>query len=105
MKIGRPRLRSILLMVNLVVLLLPLGGIAVFRLYETELVKQTEASLIGQGTLVASMFRVEMARQFDLALDQGEAFDLAYGNALDPRFTPRERDVYDPIPPQAGYCP
>ncbi|SHJ41285.1 Signal transduction histidine kinase [Desulfatibacillum alkenivorans DSM 16219] len=99
MKLGRPRLRSILLIVNLVVLLLPLGGIAVFRLYETELVKQTEASLIGQGTLVASMFRVEMARQFDLALDQGEAWDLAYGNPLDPQFTPREKDVYDPIPP------
>ncbi|MBI9074516.1 MAG: HAMP domain-containing histidine kinase [Desulfatibacillum sp.] len=100
MKKWRPRLRSILLLVNLVVLLLPLGGIAVFRLYETELVKQTEASLIGQGTLVASMFRCEMARQFDLALDQGEPFDLAYGNALDPRFAPREKDVYDTIPPK-----
>ncbi len=100
MKKKHPRLQRILLLVNLVVLLLPLGGIAIFGLYESELVKQTEASLIGQGTLVASMFRYEMVRQFDLTMEKGEAFDLAYGNPMDPRFAPKEKGVYDTIPPR-----
>jgi len=34
----RPRLRTVLLSINLIVLLLPLGGILFLRLYEHELV-------------------------------------------------------------------
>ena len=36
------RLRSILLVVMLTVLALPLGGLYFFRIYENELVQQTE---------------------------------------------------------------
>jgi signal transduction histidine kinase len=53
----RPTLRTVLLLLNLLVLLLPLGGIAAFRLYESELVKQTESELISQAALTAAMFR------------------------------------------------
>ncbi len=52
----RPRLRTVLLVVNFLILLLPLGGIAVLRLYEDELIRSTEAQLLAQGALVREMF-------------------------------------------------
>ncbi len=58
----RPRLGVILLAVNFVVLLLPLGGIGVLRLYESALVRQTETELIGQAAFVAATFRAALAR-------------------------------------------
>ncbi len=53
----RPRLRTILLVINLIILLLPLGGISVLRIYENELVRQTETELIGQASLITAAFR------------------------------------------------
>jgi len=55
----RPRLRTVLLTVNLVVLLLPLLGIAALRLYEDELIRSTESQLLAQGALVREVFRRE----------------------------------------------
>ncbi|TAL48426.1 MAG: sensor histidine kinase, partial [Methylovulum sp.] len=43
------RLRNILLIVMLMVLGLPLGGLYFFRIYENELVQQTERELISQS--------------------------------------------------------
>jgi signal transduction histidine kinase len=54
-----PHLRTVLLLVNTLVLLLPLGGIAILRLYESELIRQTESELIAQGAIVAAAFREE----------------------------------------------
>jgi signal transduction histidine kinase len=53
----RPRLRTVLLLVNLLVLALPLGGIAVLRLYESELVRGTETQLIALGAVVRDAYR------------------------------------------------
>jgi len=53
----RPRLRTLLLVINLIILLLPLGGITMLRLYENELVRQTESELIGQTVLLSSAFK------------------------------------------------
>ena len=78
----RPRLQTLLLMVNLLVLLLPLGGIAILRLYESELVKQTEAALISQGALLAAMYRQEMLQQFRATGDSEAA--LQAGNPVLP---------------------
>ncbi|HBG07149.1 MAG: hypothetical protein A2075_08160 [Geobacteraceae bacterium GWC2_58_44] len=58
----RPRLRTILLIINLGILLLPLGGIGVLQLYEGELVRRTESELISQGTLVGAVYREELLR-------------------------------------------
>ena len=52
----RPRLRTILVSINLVILLLPLGGIFVLRIYESALVRQTESELLGQGAFVAAAY-------------------------------------------------
>lgn len=61
----RPRrfkLRSILFAVSVAVLLLPLAGVLGFRLYEGELVKQTEIELISQAAVMASIYRQELER-------------------------------------------
>lgn len=77
----RPRLGVILLAVNFVVLLLPLGGIGVLRLYESALVRQTETELIGQAAFVAATFRAELARN----LKEGSEW-LSYGKEVAPEF-------------------
>jgi signal transduction histidine kinase len=64
-KIWHFKLRTILLIVNLVLLLLPLGGILFFRIYENELVKQTELELISQSALIASLYKTEVGRLLD----------------------------------------
>ncbi len=53
----KPRLRTVLLAVNLVLLVLPLGGIWLLRLYESALVRQTETELMGQGAVIAAAWR------------------------------------------------
>src|SRR6185503_13272638 len=56
-----PRLRTVLLIVNILILLLPLGGIAVLRLFETELIRSTQAQLIVQGAVVRDVYAQELA--------------------------------------------
>jgi signal transduction histidine kinase len=50
-------LRTILLWVMLTVLALPLGGLYFFRIYENELVQQTELELISQAAVLSASFR------------------------------------------------
>lgn len=54
----RLKLRTVLLSVNLIVLILPLAGISLIRLYDSELTRRTEAELIAQGAYVASAFKL-----------------------------------------------
>ncbi len=58
----QPHLRTVLVLVNLVILLLPLGGIAFLRLYDVELVRRTESNLIVQGALFATAYKDELLR-------------------------------------------
>jgi signal transduction histidine kinase len=46
--------------VSLTVLVIPLGGIYIFRIYESELVKQTESELIAQAVLIAAVYKSEV---------------------------------------------
>ena len=94
----RPRLRTVLLILNLLVLLLPLGGIAALRLYESELVRQTESELISQAALTAAMFRESYLKQ--AAPPGGKGKRVAPTAAL-PSLTPVEagESDLDPIPP------
>ncbi len=50
-------LRYILLFVMLMVLALPLGGLYFFRIYENELVQQTELELISQASALSASYR------------------------------------------------
>lgn len=52
----RPRLRAVLVAIHLLILMLPLGGIALLRVYESALVRQTESELVGQGAVLAATY-------------------------------------------------
>jgi len=67
----RPRLRTILLIVNLAVLILPLGSLLFFRIYENQLVRQTESELISQGAVLAAAYRQEVLERQHLVADYG----------------------------------
>ncbi|MFA5938244.1 MAG: HAMP domain-containing sensor histidine kinase [Sinimarinibacterium sp.] len=58
-----PRLRSILLLLNLVILILPLGGITWLQLYESALVRQTESELIAQAAFVKASYLAAFERR------------------------------------------
>ncbi len=74
----RPRLRSLLLIVNLVILALPLGGIWVLRIYESALIRQTESELIAQGAFIVASYKALLAR-----IAEEEAL-IDYGRPLSP---------------------
>lgn len=57
-----PRLRTIFLALNLFVLLLPIGGIGLLRLYESALVHQTEAELLSQAAVLEAVWRSSYRR-------------------------------------------
>ncbi len=57
-----PRLRTVLLVVNLLILLLPLGGLVALRVYESALVRQAESELVAQGAFVAAAYRRALER-------------------------------------------
>ena len=77
----RPRLATVLVLITLLIGLLPLGGIAVLRIYESALIRQTESELIAQGVLVAASYRAQFER-----LSSARAHKLGvppdYGNAV-----------------------
>ncbi len=97
----RPRLRTLLLCLSLTVLLLPLGGIAILRLYESELVKQTESELISQAALTAAMFRATYLQQFEQTRKNNVEIDPAgLGNPLVKNWLAENADGLTPLPPQ-----
>jgi signal transduction histidine kinase len=56
----RPRLGFVVLAILLTVLALPLAGLFFFRVYENQLIRQTEGELIGQGAIIAAAFATEV---------------------------------------------
>jgi signal transduction histidine kinase len=52
-----PGIRSLLLATYLAVLLLPVAGIGILRLYESALIRQTEAELLAQAAVLAAAYR------------------------------------------------
>ncbi len=87
--IPRLRIRTILLIVNLIVILVPLSGIYFFKLYETELVHQTEGELIAQGAFISAMFRQHITAE--------EKSDFGRQLAFPP---PVLDERYKPVPAQ-----
>jgi len=91
----RPRLRTVLLAVNLAVVALPLGGIFFFRIYENQLVQQTESELISQAAVIAAAYR---QRTIELYPDYRN-----YGIELT-ELPPPVDDYYTPIMPQIDFA-
>ena len=69
-KIRQPRLRNLLFGMNLLVLLLPVAGIAVLQLYENELIRQTESELIAHGAFVVASYTVALRRHNTTRIDK-----------------------------------
>ncbi len=63
----RLRIRTIFLVVNVIILLMPLAGIAFLRIYDNELLRQTEASLLGQGAVLRSTYLRVLFGELSLA--------------------------------------
>ncbi|MFH1114006.1 MAG: HAMP domain-containing sensor histidine kinase [Pseudomonadota bacterium] len=90
----RPHLRTVLLLANTLVLLLPLACIAVMRLYESELIRQTESELIAQGAIVAASYREEvrlvLGGNRQPRPDSQDAASREYGSPVDETLRMRE---------------
>ncbi|WP_164692368.1 sensor histidine kinase [Falsiroseomonas algicola] len=56
MRFRKPRLRTVLLAANLLLLVLPLGGLWLLRLYESALVRQTETELVAQAAVIGAAY-------------------------------------------------
>jgi signal transduction histidine kinase len=52
-----PRIRTLLFATYLAVLLLPVAGVGVLRLYESALLRQTEAELLAQAAVLSAAYR------------------------------------------------
>ncbi|MDH5790290.1 MAG: HAMP domain-containing histidine kinase [Nitrospinota bacterium] len=86
------RLRTILLVVNLTVLILPLGSIFFFRIYENFLVRQTELELISQAAVISSIYKNQVVHSM---------FDPdSYGKPLPESPLPPEDEKYTPVLPK-----
>ncbi len=57
----------IVVMVLLAVAALPLAGLFLFRLYENQLIRETESELIAQTTMLAAIFAQEVEKISPLA--------------------------------------
>lgn len=103
-------LRSILLIMMLTLLLLPLATLYFFRIYENELVRQTELELISQGATLAASYRQIMRLTNPKSVDYG--YILSYSplipgqrrsymrdETIDPYYTPitPELDLVKPV--------
>ena len=63
----RPTLGQIIFAMLMTVLTLPLIGLFVFRLYDNQLIRQTESELIAQSTVLSAVF----AREVEAKLADG----------------------------------
>ena len=87
-----PRLRTLLFALHLLLLALPMGGIAALRLYDSHLVRGTEAELVSQGVVLAAVVQRELAPRL-----AGESF----GHPLPKREAMEDDDErFHPIPPR-----
>ena len=93
MTLRRLRLRTILLFVNLVVLALPLGGIAVLRIYESALIRQTETELIAQAAFVAASYRAALRNRHPHFFTSD-----GYGHPVDERWLHDDAEPWRPRP-------
>ncbi|MER8764191.1 MULTISPECIES: ATP-binding protein [unclassified Mesorhizobium] len=56
----RPRLATVVIAILIMVMALPLAGLFFFRLYENQLIRQTEAELIAQGAALGAIYAQEV---------------------------------------------
>lgn len=84
-------LQTILLLVNLIILFFPIISIHFLKLYENELIRQTESELISQAAFLAAIYK----RQILEHMDKQMALQY-YGIEIDSPIP--EEEYYKPIP-------
>jgi signal transduction histidine kinase len=92
MSLKQPRLQTILLLTNLVILLFPLASIHFLRLYENELVRQTESELISQAAFLSAIYKQKIIER----LNSEGVLAQYYGLQINAPIAPE--DYYKPIP-------
>jgi signal transduction histidine kinase len=85
-----PSIRTILMIANLAVLILPLGGFVFFRIYENRLVHEAEAELIVQAALLSETMKS--------AIESAVPDYQNYGTPVEPPKSAYE--YYIPLAPQ-----
>jgi signal transduction histidine kinase len=109
----KPRIHTALLAINLSLLLLPLIGVWALRLYESALVRQTEAELVTQAATIGSAYKAEWLRAAAQSKGSSGPFDAlpaapAPEGRSDDYWTPRfavldlASDPVLPVPPPAA---
>lgn len=86
----RPTLGQIVFAVLAMVMTLPLMGLFIFRLYDNQLIRQTEAELIAQGTVLSAVFAREVEEQLPYGLKLGFELPPQDLSAQAPQFSPIE---------------
>lgn len=87
----RPSLGLIVFASLVMVMMLPLVGLFIFRLYDNQLIHQTEAELIAQGAVLSSVFADDVEKR----LPDG----IRLGFAIPSEEQPDPADTYAPIRP------
>lgn len=86
----RPRLATVVVAILIMVMALPLVGLFFFRLYENQLIRQTEAELIAQGAVLAAIYAQEV-RDAGIPVERlGAAMPAAGASDRDYPFNPIE---------------
>ncbi len=65
----QPRIRTILLIVNILILTVTLGGVNLLRIFETTLLRQTETELNTQATFIAALYKELYAQKLGEGID------------------------------------
>ena len=89
----RPSLNLVIFAVLATVAVLPLVGLFFFRLYDNQLIRQTQAELIAQSRVLATIY----AREVQIRLDSG----IALGAEVPPGVPPDPGDEFTPIRPMS----
>ncbi|TGQ74648.1 HAMP domain-containing histidine kinase [Mesorhizobium sp. M00.F.Ca.ET.186.01.1.1] len=98
----RPRLATVVIAILILVMALPLVGLFFFRLYENQLIRQTEAELIAQGAVLAAVYAQEV-RDAGIATDKLGAALPAPADSGASRASDPGRPIgpgYQPIEPE-----
>lgn len=91
------RLRTLFFATSVAILLVPLGGVALLRVYQSVLVRRTEQDLLVQGAWVAALYRRELQAQLDAPHGGASAAErAAYGNPITDR-VPARADRFAPL--------
>src|SRR6201995_1538570 len=87
----RPSLALIVFAVLAFVMVLPLVGLFFFRLYDNQLIRQTQAELIAQSQVLSAIY----AREVEALRPEG----ITLGAEIPPEARPDPLDTYAPIRP------